>query len=70
MSIPVIAFGILTVGLLISFNYSCSPQHMLIINDVFKYEKSLNPDLCESALEKINSFNETCEPKIEILDCG
>jgi hypothetical protein len=43
---------------------------MLIINDIFQYEKSLNPEFCELLVEKINSFNETCEPKIEILDCG
>jgi len=67
----VIAFGILIAGLLFNFsNYSCSPQHMLIINDVFQYEKSLNPEFCESVLEKINLFNEICEPEIEILDCG
>jgi len=67
----IIAFGIFIVGLLINFSsYSCSPQHMLIINDIFKYEKSLNPESCELLVKKINSFNETCEPKIEILDCG
>ena len=69
--IIIFTFGILIVGLLLIFsNYSCSPQHMLIINDIFRYEKSLNPEFCELLVEKINSFNETCEPKIEILDCG
>ena len=67
----IIAFGILIIGLLINFsNYSCSPQHILIINDVSLYEKSLDPEFCELVVEKINSFNETCDPKIEILDCG
>jgi len=67
----IIVFGILIIGLLINFsNYSCSPQHILIINDVSLYEKSLDPEFCELVVEKINSFNETCDPKIEILDCG
>ena len=43
---------------------------MLIINDINKYEKSLEPEFCEILVEKIELFNEGCEPKIEILDCG
>jgi len=67
----IVTFGILIVGLLINFsNYSCTPQHMMIINDVSLYEKSLDPEFCEIIVEKINSFNDNCEPKIEILDCG
>jgi len=67
----IVTFGILIVGLLINFsNYSCTPQHMMIIDDVSLYEKSLDPEFCEIIVEKINSFNDDCEPKIEILDCG
>jgi len=67
----IVTFGILIVGLLINFsNYSCTPQHMMIINDVSLYEKSLDPEFCEIIVEKINSFNDNCEPTIEILDCG
>ena len=67
----IIAFGILIVGLLInSSSYSCSPRHMLLINEVSQYEKYLDPESCEFLVEKIDSYNDTCEPKIEILDCG
>ena len=67
----IIAFGILVIGLLINFSdYSCAPQHMILINDISLYEKSLDPEFCEIIVEKINSFNDECEPKIEILDCG
>ena len=43
---------------------------MMIINDVSLYEKSFDPESCELIVEQINSFNEVCGPKIEILDCG
>ncbi|WP_257719694.1 hypothetical protein [Nitrosopumilus adriaticus] len=43
---------------------------MLILNDIFSYEKSLDPELCEIIVEKIDSFNDSCEPEIEILDCS
>lgn len=48
----------------------CGIQHMVIINDLNKYEKSLEPEFCEILVEKIELFNEQCEPKIQILDCG
>ena len=49
---------------------SCGIQHIAIINDLNKYEKSLEPEFCEILVEKIELFNDGCEPKIEILDCG
>ena len=49
---------------------SCGVQHMLILNDISSYENSLDPELCEIMVEKINSFNDSCEPQIEIFDCG
>jgi len=49
---------------------SCGIQHMLILNDLFSYEQSLDPELCEMIVEKIDFFNDSCKPQIEILDCG
>jgi len=67
----IIVIGVLIIGLIInSNNYSCVPQHMILINDISLYEKSLDPEFCEAIVEKINLFNDKCEPKIEILDCG
>ena len=67
----VIAFGILIVVLLINFgDYPCSPYRMLLTNEVFHYGGSIDPESCEYLVEKINSYNEICESKIEILDCG
>ena len=48
----------------------CGLQHIQLISDLNSYEQSLDPEFCEEILEKIDSFNEQCEPQIEILDCG
>ena len=66
-----IAIGISIVGISISLTgYSCGIQHMLILNEITSYEKSLEPEFCEIIVEKIDLFNDDCEPQIEILDCG
>ena len=66
-----IIFGILVIAIIVSFSdYSCGLEHILIINDITSYEKSLDPEFCEIIIEKIDLFNDDCEPKIEILDCG
>ncbi len=66
-----IAMGISIVGILISFTgYSCGIQHMIILNEITSYEQSLEPEFCEITVEKIDLFNDDCEPQIEILDCG
>ena len=43
---------------------------MSILNEIKIYEKSLDPEFCEIILEKINSFNDRCNPMLEILDYG
>jgi len=66
-----IAIGISIVGIIISFSgYSCGIQHMIILSEITSYEKSLEPEFCELIVEKIDFFNDDCEPQIEILDCG
>ncbi len=66
-----IAIGISVVVILISFSgYSCGIQHMIILNEIASYEQSLEPEFCEIIIEKIDLFNDDCEPQIEILDCG
>ncbi len=66
-----IAMGISIVGVSISLTgYSCGIQHMIILNEITSYEKSLEPEFCEIIVEKIDLFNDGCEPQIEILDCG
>ncbi len=66
-----ITIGISIVGISISLTgYSCGIQHMIILNEISSYEKSLEPELCETIIEKIDLFNDDCEPQVEILDCG
>ncbi len=49
---------------------SCGIQHISILNDIQKYEQTLDPEFCESIVYRIDDFNDMCEPEIEILDCG
>jgi hypothetical protein len=49
---------------------SCNVDHFVIINEISSYGKSLDPELCENILEKIDSYNDMCTSQIEILDCG
>lgn len=68
-----ILFALLISFILVLLSFtgnSCGVQHMLLLNDIFSYEKSLDPELCEIIVEKIDSFNDSCEPEIEILDCS
>ncbi len=66
-----ITIGISIVGISLSLTgYSCGIQHMIILNEITTYEKSLEPEFCEIIVEKIDLFNDDCEPQVEILDCG
>ena len=66
-----ITIGISIVGISLSLTgYSCGIQHMIILNEISSYEESLEPEFCETIIEKIDLFNDNCEPQVEILDCG
>ena len=66
-----IIIGIIFVVMLISFSGdSCGIKHMQILNEINSYEKSLDPEICEVIVEKIDLFNDDCKPQVEILDCG
>ena len=66
-----IVIGIVIVVFLLSFSEnSCGIQHMKILNDINSYEQSLDPEICEIIVEKIDLFNNECSPYMEILDCG
>jgi len=53
-----------------SYDTSYGIEHISILNEIKIYEKSLDPEFCEIILKKINSFNDSCTPTLEILDCG
>jgi hypothetical protein len=64
-----VVFFVIIILILFSNNF-CGISHMSILNEITFYEKTLDPEFCEVILEKIDFFNETCEPQIEILDCS
>ena len=49
---------------------SCSVKHIGLLNDIKKFEQTLDPEFCENIVEQIDLFNDECEPEIEIIDCG
>jgi len=64
ISIPIAGLVFLTL------QNSCDIQHVAILTDIGKYEQTLDPDLCHSLLERIDSHNARCEIHLEVLDCG
>lgn len=61
----------LSVGLILgTISASCTLKHMDILNDIKKFEQTLDPEFCENLVYKIDVFNDECEPEIEIVDCG
>ena len=70
-NLTIILFGVLFVALVVGFmDDSCAVDSFIITNEISSYEKSLDPELCENILEKIDSYNDMCTSQIEILDCG
>ena len=70
-NLTIILFAALFVALVVGFmGDSCVVDDFIITNEISLYEKSLDPELCENILEKIDSYNDMCVSEIEILDCG
>jgi len=60
-----------SIGILLGTIFtSCSVKHIGILNDIEKFEQTLDPEFCVSIVERIDVFNDECEPEIEIIDCG
>lgn len=65
-----ISIGIFAVVTLLGFMMSsCGIQHIIIINDLKSYESSFDSEFCDGLVERINLFNDDCDPQVEILDC-
>lgn len=61
----------LSIGLVLGTVFtSCSVKHIGILNDIKTFEKTLDPELCENIVYRIDVFNDECDPEIEIIDCG
>lgn len=60
-----------SIGILLGTIFtSCSIKHIGILNDIEKFEQTLDPEFCANVVERIDLFNDECEPEIEIIDCG
>ena len=66
ISVSIIIITII-IGLVID---SCGFKHIEIITGLESYEKSMDPEICDALVEKINLFNIDCSPEVEIIDCG
>jgi hypothetical protein len=60
------------VGVLLSWalSNSCGIEHVSILSEIQTYEKTLDPEFCDRLVNRILEFNDSCEPYIEIFDCG
>lgn len=66
-----VSVSIVLVSIIVGFVIdSCGFRHIEIISGLKTYEKSMNPEICDALVEKINLFNLECSPEIEIMDCG
>ncbi|RNJ77571.1 MAG: hypothetical protein D9C04_05860 [Nitrosopumilus sp. B06] len=66
-----VAIGLSILAILVVFyEGSCGIDHLMITGNIESYEQSLDPEMCEDLVEKIDLFNDGCKPQIETLDCG
>lgn len=49
---------------------NCAVRHVVLLDDIDRYNESQDPEICVELLDRIISFQEDCEPMVEILDCG
>ena len=70
-SLILICISVSCIGVIFGFTgNSCVIQHIAIMNDLKIYGDTLNSEFCDDLVEKINLFNDDCQPQVEILDCG
>ena len=64
--------GISIIGLVLSSGIlnTCGVRHVNLISDLQTYEDDMDPEFCDSLVNKILIFNEECDSYIEIVDCG
>ncbi|HSD05211.1 MAG TPA: hypothetical protein VLB45_05600 [Nitrosopumilaceae archaeon] len=48
----------------------CPIKHVQVVDELKKYQKTLDPELCEALVEKIIDLNNQCGIEIEVIDCG
>jgi len=68
----IVAVTVFSAILLYNFGFvnSCQIKHLTTVNEIKEYQKFLNPELCDSLVNKIIELNEECGIEIEPIDCG
>lgn len=61
---------VVVIALYFGLSNSCQIKQLNIIEDVKKYQKTMDAELCENINDKIANLDSGCETDIEILDCG
>jgi len=71
-NIIILAIGISIIGMLLIIGTlnSCGVQHLEIIDELQKYDETIDPDSCDFLVNRILEFNDNCNGEIEIIDCG
>jgi len=62
----ILAVILFSVGLL----DNCPLNHVGVVNDLKKYEETLDAELCDDLVNRIIDLNDKCGIEIEVIDCG
>lgn len=58
-------------ALLVFQNFSsCPARQFSIIDEIIKYENTMDYSICVSLAEKIQTLNSECPSNLETLQCG
>ena len=49
---------------------NCPLKHVGVVNDLKKYEETLDAELCDDLVNRIIDLNGKCGIEIEVIDCG
>jgi len=70
-----VAIGLaVTISVVILFSVglldNCPLKHVGVVNDLKKYEETLDAELCDDLVNRIIDLNDNCGIEIEVIDCG
>jgi len=66
LAVIILAVVLFSVGLL----DNCPLKHVGVVNDLKKYEETLDAELCDDLVNRIIDLNDKCGIEIEVIDCG
>ena len=54
----------------LELSHACPLRQLSIADEIKKYDKTKDPQLCDALNSKISQFNDACKSNVEELDCG